>query len=721
MAPRRAAIHAPIVASIDESKEPAAVPEKEKTSVKLSDELRAELLDPESWRNVLETYARTMKLAVALTDVEGRLLGECHNPQSIWLMAQGATREAEGGCPFCLAPPEACTAVPDALATGGVVLAQDQACLGHVAVPLSLGGQYVGALIAGQVFCRYPEPLPLQRVARRYGISPQELWHKATQQVPVTRSTLQVYASLLMSLGDAYLGQRYAAILKRDLAETNMRYRLLVEGVKDYARFTVDLAGRVVSWNIGAERLLGFTAAEIEGHDSACLFIPEDLRPGIFHNALQEVDRVGWVVNEGWWVRKDGGQFFATGVVALLATAKVHEYGILIRDATDLHKSEEAIRHAQKLETLGVLAGGIAHDFNNLLAGIVLSLDFARNSLPSDHPAFPMIEVAEQSVGKAAELTTQLLAYAGKGKLIITRFDFSELISDMLPLIAASIPKAVELQLSLTPGLPWIEGDASQIRQIAMNLIINGAEAIGAGGGTVRVSTGVCDLSGVRSTGAVNADEIEKDVYMEVKDTGSGMSEATKAKIFDPFFTTKFTGRGLGLAAVTGILRGHEGSIAVESMPGEGSTFTVYFPAVEPAVSRAERPRLSTGGQGSGTILLAEDEPAVRSLTKLVLEGSGYSVLVAKNGREAVDIFQQHASEIALVLLDMTMPVMGGKEAFLLIREIRPGVPVIVLTGYSEDVTREDLGAGTSAGFIQKPFSAEKLVAEIRASLKNQQ
>ncbi len=510
-----------------------------------------------------------------------------------------------------------------------------------------------------------------------------------------------------MSLGDAYLGQRYAAILKRNLAETNLRYRLLIDGVKDYARFTVDLAGRIISWNIGAERLLGFTADEIAGQDSACLFIPEDLRKGVFTKALQEADRVGWVVNEGWWVRKDGARFFANGVVASLGPGNNREYGILIRDVTDLHKSEEAIRQAQKLETLGVLAGGIAHDFNNLLAGIVLSLSYAKTSLSSDHPAYPMIEVAEQSSGKAAELTTQLLAYAGKGKFVITRFDFSELISDMLPLIAASIPKTVQLQLELAPELPWIEADASQIRQIAMNLIINGAEAIGAEGGTVRVSTGVVD-----------SEDTGRDVYMKVKDSGSGMSEATKANIFDPFFTTKFTGRGLGLAAVTGILRGHKGRIDVESVLGEGSTFTVYFPAVERGVAAVAKTASSLIAHSTGTILFAEDEAVVRTLTKLVLEGSGYKVLVAKDGREAVDMFRENASEIVIVLLDMTMPVMGGKEAFRRIREIRPDVPVIVLTGYSEDIAREDLGAGVSAGFIQKPYTADRLVAEIRASLE---
>jgi CheY-like chemotaxis protein len=195
------------------------------------------------------------------------------------------------------------------------------------------------------------------------------------------------------------------------------------------------------------------------------------------------------------------------------------------------------------------------------------------------------------------------------------------------------------------------------------------------------------------------------------------MSEETKANIFDPFFTTKFTGRGLGLAAVTGILRGHKGKIDVESVLGEGSTFTVYFPAVERGAATVAKTVAPAIAHSTGTILFAEDEAVVRTLTKLVLEGVGYNVLVATDGREAVEMFQQNASEISIVLLDMTMPVMGGKEAFRRIREIRPDVPVIVLTGYTEDIAREDLGAGVSAGFIQKPYSADTLVAEIRASL----
>lgn len=682
--------------------EQANLSEEELSYVDMSYEWRDELLNPAGWDKVLETFACAMKLAVALTDPEGHVLGTCHNPQPTWLLARAARPEADGECTFCLA---SCSAVSEALRTGNVVMVQGLAGLAHAAVPLSLGGQQLGALIAGQVFTRYPEPLPLQRVARELGISEQQLWREAIQQVPVTRATLNVYANLLMSLGQAFLGQRYAAILHRKLAQTSQRYRLFLDGIKDYALLTVDRGGHVTSWNSGAERLFGYTEAEIMGQDSSGLAVPENVQRNWLRQAMSEADRSGSVECDGWRVRKDGSRFYGAGVLASMGKDDAREYGGLIHDITELRESEEDLRQAQKLEGIGVLAGGIAHDFNNLLTGIMGSLSFAKISLPPDGPAYPMIEIAEQSSARAAELIAQLLAYAGKGKFVITRFDFSELISEMLPLITSSIPKTVKLELSLAPGLPWIEADAGQIRQIVMNLIINGAEAVGAEGGTVRVSTGLS------SSGT--------DIFMEVKDSGSGMSEATKTKIFDPFFTTKFTGRGLGLAAVSGIVRGHKGKMHVDSIPGQGTIFTVYFPAVAADVPRLADPQSSIIPQGAGTILVVDDDPILRQLAGMILEESGYSVLFAEDGHEAVEIFRQNAPKISAVLLDITMPVMGGHEAFRLIREIRPGVPVIMSSGYSEVTTREELGRDAIAGFIQKPWIAAKLVEGIQEALQH--
>jgi PAS domain S-box-containing protein len=693
---------------------------QELSSLELSEEWLAELLNPYLWVEVLKTYAATTKMAVALTDAQGHLLGECLNPQPVWRVVKQPPHESESECPFCLAPPAPCSAVVDALRTGAVVMTQDGAGLAHVAVPLSLGGRHWGALIAGQVFNRYPEPLPLQRVARHYGVSPQQLWHQATQQAPTTKATLAVFANLLKSLGDAHLGQLHAAHLQKDLAALNLRYRLLIDGVQDYAMYTIDSARRIVGWNSGAEKIFGYTEPEILGRDCSCLYIPEDIRKEGIRPTLQEADQQGWVESEGWRVRKDGTRFFATGVLASLGRGAVREYGILIRDVTEPRRSAEALRQAQKLESIGVLAGGIAHDFNNLLAGILLGVAQAKSSLPPDHSAFADLEVAEHCSQRAAELTTQLLAYAGKGKFVITRFDLSALVSEMLPLIGASISKAVQLKLFLAPELPWIEGDASQIRQVVMNLIINGAEAIGDGGGIVRISTGMTDHLRSPDEITVAAEKPRSEVYMDVKDSGSGMNDATKAKIFDPFFTTKFAGRGLGLAAVAGIVRGHMGRLEVESVPGEGTTFTVSFPAVEPIVTQVvERPP-SVVAPRAGTLLFVDDEPVLRNMGKRVLENSGYSVLLAENGREAVEIFQHHSSEIVTVLLDIAMPVMGGSEAFRLIREIRPEVPIILMTGFDEDSAREDLGASVRLGFMQKPYSVDTLVAAVRASIEEQ-
>jgi len=664
------------------------------------------LLDAKGWDKVLAAFASTMRLAVAMTDAEGRLLGQCYNPQPAWRLAHAASPEVDGWCPFCLAPPGFCNAARDAVSSGTVVIVEDQAGLSHVAVPLSLLGQRLGTVIAGQVFTRYPEPLLLNRVARDRGVSRQRLWQEAIQQVPVTRRTLQLYGNLLSSLGQAVLGERHAAILQRQLAQTSQRYRLFLDGVKEYALYTVDRFGCVTSWNRGAERLFGYTEAEMVGRDSISLLAKgtENLPQEARDEDIAEADRDGWAAFEGWRVRKDGTRFLGAGTLAAIGQGETREYGRLIRDVTELRRSERDLQQAQKLEGIGVLAGGIAHDFNNLLTGIMGSLSSLKSGLPADDPAYRMVEIAEQSSVRAAELISQLLAYAGKGRFVIDRFDLSALISEMLLLIAVSIPKTVKLDLALMPGLLWIEGDASQIRQVVMNLIINGAEAIGAEGGTVRVSTGISESG--------------NEVFLQVKDSGSGMSETTKAKIFEPFFSTKFTGRGLGLAAVSGIVRVHKGKMHVDSKPGQGTTFTVTFPTVQAETARLVAEPLARVPHGPETVLVVDDEPALREMAGLILKNSGYSVLDAKDGREAVDIFRQDLHKIAVVLLDMTMPVMGGHEAFDLIRKIQPGVPIVVSSGYSELGTRGELGRDAIAGFIQKPYTAAKLVESIQEALQ---
>jgi PAS domain S-box-containing protein len=571
-----------------------------------------------------------------------------------------------------------------------------------------LGTRRVGALIAGQVFAEYPQSLALQRVAKYFGVSSQEVWNLGVRTLPLSHATLRLYADLLQSLGEAFLGQRYAAILDRERVEQDQRYRLMIEASTDRALLTVDRTGHVTSWNAGAERLLGYKESEVKGRDYSLFFTPEDARSGIPKREILRTEQDGWLKHEGWQVRKDGTRFFSETVMSRLDQGVSGEYGRLLHDVTAERNAAQAAMEAQKLESIGVLAGGIAHDFNNLLTGILGNVTLAISSMAEDHPALPHLEIAERCSLKAAALVAQLLAYAGKSTAVVSRFDLSVLISELLPLIRTAIPKTVRLDLHLQPGLPWIEADSIEIEQIVMNLVINGAEAIGPEGGSVRVTTGVA----ARDSHEGNQPDT---VYLEVQDSGCGMDEATQSRIFDPFFTTKFTGRGLGLAAVSGIVRRLSGRVDVKTAPGVGSTFRIALPAVA-REAPAQKVVAKTDLHGTGLILVVDDDPNVLNLARAILERYGYSVLIAENGKAALQVFRDNAETITAVLMDLTMPLMGGGEAFRLMNEIRPEIPIIISSGYCETQVREQFTEAL-AGVIQKPYTVAELGRKIEAVL----
>ncbi len=517
----------------------AVISANESVRIELPPQLHAELFDAGSWSDVLETFGRTMRLGVALTDSEGHVLGACHNPQPIWSLAREARPESDAGCSFCISPQAPCTAVRDAIQKGEIVTVTDGVGLAHVAAPLLLDGSYVAGLVAGQVFDRYPESLRLHRAAKELGIPPQEMWQVAIRQTPVSRATLSMYGELLQALGQAFLRQRYGVIVERKLNETNSRFRLLVDSLNEYAIFTVDADGRVTSWNNGAERLLGYTAGEIAGQESSVLFAPEEIETGApagdLHKAMQE----GAAEAERWYVRKNGSRFLAISTLTAAAHSEDREFGCILHDITQRRESEKAMFDAQKQESIGILAGGIAHDFNNLLQGILVNTSLLLEDAGPLDPSRSALQDIEAAGQVAAGLTKQLLAYAGRGRFVNTRFDISELVSEILRLIHPVLAKGVDLQSELAAGLPWIEADATQIQQIVINLVINGGEAIGPEGGVVRVTTGIATPEPWQDPGPY--------IYIEVKDSGIGMDAATSARIFDPFFTTKFLGRGPGI------------------------------------------------------------------------------------------------------------------------------------------------------------------------------
>lgn len=397
-----------------------------------------------------------------------------------------------------------------------------------------------------------------------------------------------------------------------------------------------------------------------------------------------------------------------------LAVLKVAEH--------NRRKLETQIQHAQRLESLGVLAGGIAHDFNNLLVSVIGNADLALMDMTVLSSARSRILAIKTAGQRAAELTTQMLAYSGKGRFVVEPVNLNELIEEMGQLLQVSIPKSVVLKPNFSPNLPAIEADSSQMRQVVMNLITNAAEAIGEQNGVIHVSTGIVEADRQYLTDAyLNENLPEGDyVFLEVSDTGCGMDEATRQKIFDPFFSTKFTGRGLGLAAVLGIIRGHHGAINVYSEVNRGTTFKILLPATKQQARKQGDQEDSDMREwrSDGTLLVVDDEEGILSVMKMTLERCGFEVLTAKNGRDGIDIFRKQAPRIRAVILDMTMPEMNGEESYRELRRIRSDVPVILSSGHSEqDATSRFSGKGL-AGFVKKPFTLKELTSKVREVLE---
>ncbi len=418
---------------------------------------------------------------------------------------------------------------------------------------------------------------------------------------------------------------------------------------------------------------------------------------------------VRWVRDTVRVTRHDNGHLQLDGVVTDLTDEK--------RNEEEHRRLEEQIQHAQKLESLGILAGGVAHDFNNLLVGILGNAQLAQMHVESNDDPRPLLKELENAAERAADLTKQLLNYSGHGKFVVQQVDCNELIRDVARLLAISISKMAQLEFDLTAGLPMIEADPTQVRQVVMNLITNASEALGDHEGVITIKTGAmyADRSylgqSLLDDGLAEGDY----VFIEVSDTGCGMDAETERKVFDPFFTTKRTGRGLGMAAALGIVRAHGGAIRVTTEPGHGSTFRVLFAASEQGVPTTEAGKpAATSWSGSGTILVADDEETVRKVAKATLESAGFDVLLAEDGRDAVQKFERQASDITAVVLDLTMPQMGGLEAMHEMKRIDAGVRILLCSGYAESTETDQMTTTGAVAFMQKPYGPAVLIERVR-------
>lgn len=433
--------------------------------------------------------------------------------------------------------------------------------------------------------------------------------------------------------------------------------------------------------------------------------------------------------------RKDGSEFLAEIMGNLVLHGESSSVFGVVRDVTERERAaeedlalERQVQHGQKLESLGILAGGIAHDFNNVLTAILGNASLAKLSLPENSAAMENLEGIESAAQAAADLTKQMLDYSGKGRFIIETIDPRSVVESMMQLLTVSVSKKIETHFDFDERTPTFRGDGAQVRQVVMNLITNASEAIGHEVGDIWLSTGAVECSRLYLDGLQQALRGPRDepleagtyAYIEVKDTGCGMDEDTRRRVFEPFFSTKFTGRGLGMASVLGILRGHGAGVDVQSAVGLGTTMRVLFPASNERADEEPRTHYPAPTPMAGTarrILIADDEDHVRRVGEHMLQHQGHDVLAAVDGEDAVRMYQEHADEIACVLLDLTMPRMDGAEVLRAIREIDPGVKVILCSGDSEQDAAERFGSESPDAFLHKPYDMRELKLVLRKVL----
>ncbi len=501
------------------------------------------------------------------------------------------------------------------------------------------------------------------------------------------------------------------------------------EGTSD-AIFAKDLEGRYLLLNSAAASFLRGSVEECLGKSDWELF-PEDVARDLSatdqrimtdgrRETLEErtvSDGVETVWLSMKWPHRDA----AGQVVGLIGIA---------RDITQLRQVqsdqrrlalEARLLQSQKLESLGLLAGGVAHDFNNLLVAVLGNAEMALLELPGTSPARLSVQGIVHAAKSAADLCQQMLAYSGRGHFVVAPVDLAQLVRETSHLLEAAISRNARVVLDLSPQSLVVEADATQLRQVIMNLITNASESLGGGEGVVSLSTFAqnCDRSYLDQLGG---SELAAGSYgcLQITDTGAGIDPTTLERIFDPFFSTKFTGRGLGLAAVQGIVRGHRGALQVRSTPGAGTCFQVLLPIHQTTApagpSEVSEPQKTSQHTGRGTILLVDDHSVVRRVGKAMIETLGFTVLPAASGQEALSLFRDHGSKIRCVLLDLTMPGLSGDEVATELRSIDQSLPIILCSGYGERELRgRKLPAGL--GFLHKPFELKQLRAKLDEAL----
>jgi len=518
-----------------------------------------------------------------------------------------------------------------------------------------------------------------------------------------------------------YSDQTERILAQQALYRSNTEYSAIFNAISD-AVIYVDTERRIRQANPAFTRIFGYTLEEVIGRKSRLVYAREEdfEEQGRLRYNPDSADDQPWYVVE--YRRKDGTIFSGEtkGVHLRDSSGRIMGFLAVVRDiserlqATEKQRQlERQMQHVQKLESLGVLAGGIAHDFNNLLMSILGNADLALLDLPLGSPVRENLLEITATARQAAELCRQMLAYAGQGQLLPELIDCNSLIRDTMKMLKVSISKKALIHTNLASDLALVEADLGQLRQIVMNLVINASEALENDSGIITITTGTISCNQDYLDELFFSDSMIPGTYtyFEVRDTGCGMDEDTVERMFDPFFTTKFTGRGLGMAAVLGIVRQHRGGLDLKTRKHFGTTIRVLIPATDQlASSLAAKEKTGTADQwsGNGLVLLVDDEKSVRHVGKKMLELLGFTVMTAENGQEGVQKFIQYKDKVNFVLMDMTMPRMNGVEASQEMRRQKKDVRVVLASGYNEQEVTSQAGNGL-AGFIQKPFQLAEL------------
>jgi PAS domain S-box-containing protein len=540
---------------------------------------------------------------------------------------------------------------------------------------------------------------------------------------------LNVYSDREGAFGDEEVGRLRMFARQCSIAVINARQIESLRDVNQRLAFYVDrmplayivwnLGFGVEEWNPAAERIFGWKARETIGKNAYELIIPKEARPQFEHgwSKLLKGDESSYSLNAN--VRKDGKIITCEWFNALLRDASGNVSGVLsmAHDVTEKAELERQLQTAQRMEAVGTLAGGIAHDFNNALTGVFGFAEMLKLKLEGNERALSDINEIFRSAERASVLTRQLLTFARRQIIEPVNLDLNTVIANLLKLVSKVVGEHIEIRTILAQTLPTIRADVGQIEQVVMNLVLNARDAM-PGGGKLLVETGLADL---------DAEYVHRHPYMKggsyvllaVSDTGVGMDQKTQERVFEPFFTTKGLdkGTGLGLAMVYGIVKQHNGFIHLNSKPGKGTTFKIYLPPVEAPPDVVVSPKPSEIRGGAETVLFVEDDDLVRRLLEQTLIDLGYTVLVARDGEEAVDVFRKNSDRIDLAILDVVMPRKGGKEAYEEMHKVRTDLKVIFMSGYTANAVHESFVLIAGIPFLSKPFGPGVLARKVREVL----